>query len=278
MNRIERIQEKMPYFTKTEVEIANYILNNAQQFITQPIEETVNRLNVSKPAMIRFAKKLNYQGYSQLKFDLTYFVSNTQSLNQNCQQFNTITATISLLTDYLKSFEINIDAAQLTQLAHHIIKAKRCKIFAYHKSGATAHLLKMSVAKLGIDIDVLSDPFAIMDCIAYLNEDDLVLIYTIQDKFIFDTLIPKLSHTHIPSALISLSSTYFTYPFLDYRIILPSLYNTQGYVLDDQLVFIIYNQLLLNEINILQTEKVNRYNFPPISFFINYSAKKFLPF
>ena len=113
----------------------------------------------------------------------------------------------------------------------------------------------MSVAKLGIDIDVLSDPFAIMDCIAYLNEDDLVLIYTIQDKFIYDTLIPKLSHTHIPSALISLSSTYFTYPFLDYRIILPSLYNTQGYVLDDQLVFIIYNQLLLNEINILQTEK-----------------------
>ena len=255
MTPLERIQEKMPYFTKTEVIIANYILANSQTFAEQAIEETVSLLNVSKPAMIRFAKKLNYNGYSQFKFDLSYYLMTNQAKTETPHN-NGITDILHTISSYCIELIHNIDQGELRKVANAIINARRIKCFAYHKCFTSAYLLKVNASKLSIDIDVISDPVTMNDSLSCLDNDDLVIIYTIDDvKDIYTSLISSLLQKHIPTVLLTIAPSNSNASRVDISVTLPTLYNTFGYSIEDQLIFTIYNQLILQAIKEIQANE-----------------------
>lgn len=255
MTPLERIQEKMHYFTKTEVIIANYILNNSQTFANQAIEETVSLLNVSKPAMIRFAKKLNYNGYSQFKFDLSYYLMTIKIENQTPSN-NSVNDILQTLSSYCVELSHNLDQKALHTIANTIINARRIKLFAYHKCFTSAYLLKVNASKLKIDMDVLSDPVTMNDSITCLDNNDLVIIYTIDDvKDIYTSLIASLRSKHIPIVLLTIAPSNANASKADISVTLPTLYNALGYSIEDQLIFTIYNQLILQTIKDIQQAK-----------------------
>ena len=81
MNPLELIQHNFDSFTKTEEIIAAYVLNDPKDFARAPIETTVEACGTSKAAMIRFAKKLGYNGYAELKYELSRFLIRSSYTN-----------------------------------------------------------------------------------------------------------------------------------------------------------------------------------------------------
>lgn len=63
MSLIEKISIGMSGYTKTDKLIASYILNNVLEFTLCSISQVSDELGISKTSLIRFAKKMGFDGY-----------------------------------------------------------------------------------------------------------------------------------------------------------------------------------------------------------------------
>jgi DNA-binding MurR/RpiR family transcriptional regulator len=70
MKVILKIKEMFNDFTTTEEKIANYILNNKEKVIQLSVKELAQAADSSPASVVRFCKKINYQGYQDFKIAL----------------------------------------------------------------------------------------------------------------------------------------------------------------------------------------------------------------
>lgn len=70
MSSILKIKELLPDFTTSEKKIAQYILSDRQTVIEQTVQELSKKINVSTATLVRFAHKLGFQGFPDLKLAL----------------------------------------------------------------------------------------------------------------------------------------------------------------------------------------------------------------
>ena len=74
---LEEIQKKMPGFTKSEKQVAEYILAHANAVIELSISEIAALTNTSDATIIRFCKRLGLNGVYQLKINLSNELGNS---------------------------------------------------------------------------------------------------------------------------------------------------------------------------------------------------------
>lgn len=67
MKLIETIASNMDEYTKTEKKIATYIINNVLEFTLSTIGSVADELEVSKTSLIRFAKRMGFDGYIEFR-------------------------------------------------------------------------------------------------------------------------------------------------------------------------------------------------------------------
>ena len=76
------INIKYETFSKTEKKVADYILENPSDILPVFITELSNNCGASPASIVRFSKKLGYNGYHQFKFALAKESTN-HPLNEN---------------------------------------------------------------------------------------------------------------------------------------------------------------------------------------------------
>ena len=64
---LQRIEELMPSFSKSQKLIANYILNHYEKAAYMTALKLGNAVNVSESTVVRFAIELGFEGYPQLQ-------------------------------------------------------------------------------------------------------------------------------------------------------------------------------------------------------------------
>ena len=62
-----RIQSKYSNLTRTECKIADYVLEHSPEVAFKTLEEVANCIGVSTTSVIRFARTLEYEGYTQMQ-------------------------------------------------------------------------------------------------------------------------------------------------------------------------------------------------------------------
>ena len=60
----------LPYFTKSELKVAEYILNS-NNTINCSLSTLAKKIKVSEPTIIRFSRSIGLNGYSDLKLKLS---------------------------------------------------------------------------------------------------------------------------------------------------------------------------------------------------------------
>ena len=85
MNFKEKISIYYTSLTPTEKKICTKILDNPEIIIEHSIIEAGNLCQTSKSAMLRFAKKLQYRGYSEFKYAIEEYKNllNKPVISQN---------------------------------------------------------------------------------------------------------------------------------------------------------------------------------------------------
>ena len=97
INPVERIESYRSEYTKTDQHIAEFILSHPHAIVTNTLDELAHMSKLSPSAFVRFSKKIGYEGYSALRFDLSrYLVSrNATSQNENTDPIHAITSAYS---------------------------------------------------------------------------------------------------------------------------------------------------------------------------------------
>lgn len=243
MNPIELIQNHFEEFTKSEKEIAIYIINNPQKIFPFSISDLVKKTKASKSSIIRFTQKLGYEGFTDFKFDLR------RAIISNDNEYQDDNSIIRSYIEILNQLDATIDKKQVSAFAQRISTAKTIKIIGNGRTYNSAFQFKQRLLKIGIDSEALQEHSLIRDSLSLLNKGDMVIIFTIADNGkVYPRFFKDTNYLYDMCAITMTNNLPFKKYCQDY-IVLPKIsnyrYNT---FLDDQAIFYIFIEVLLNEI------------------------------
>ena len=200
-----------------ERKIADYILENTQNIISDSIGDFAKKCDCGNATVVRFAKRLNFSGYQALKIEIARELSSTSSISNeitkedSCYEiFNKRTNEI-LLT--LKNTESVINDKQLDEIANIIMKAKRIVVFGLGNSAAIAQDAAHKFSRLGFNAQACCDNHMQAIIASHLNRQCVAL--GISHSGSSKDIIQALQLSKIGSATTICITNYGTSPIVD---------------------------------------------------------------
>ena len=144
MNTIERIQNNLDNFSKSERKVAEVIMASPQTAIHSSIATLAKMADVSEPTVNRFCRRLDTKGFPDFKLHLAQSLANgTPYVNRNVEEndgpdaythkiFESTMACLDVAKNSLDSMQINRAVDLLTQ-------AKKISFFGLGASASVAH-------------------------------------------------------------------------------------------------------------------------------------------
>lgn len=179
------IVEKYSYFTSTELRIAEYILNNPQQFLNKTASQLADITDTSPAAIVRFAKKIGFEGYSDMKIGLAkYYNNNTpyyeKDLLVNADDTYELCGSklFAQITDVCKAISSTIDYANLANIVHRIDNADTIYLFGVGSSGTAAMDLQQKLLKLYKKVFYMQDSQINLLSTITISSKDVVIAYS----------------------------------------------------------------------------------------------------
>jgi len=144
-----------------EKKIADYILDNPQEIVGVSISELATRCGCGDATVVRFSRRLGFDGYQSLKIGIAGELSATSAVDREisredtcyeifCKRVNDISAS-------LKNTEGVLDGDALEKAAKSIMKAKRIAVFGLGNSAAIAVDAAHKFMRLGLDAQSCCD-------------------------------------------------------------------------------------------------------------------------
>jgi len=250
MNPLDLIQSYYESFTKTEKNIAVGILNDPKNFARGSIDTIIKEMNISKAALIRFAKKIGYSGYAEFKFDLSRFLVSASFTNDSeGTEDSSIQLITKLYCEYITQMNDMISPETIAEISQHILKARRTKIFAFNRTSLGAHQLQMRCLKIGIDVDVVTEYISMSDVANILGNEDYCLIFTIKDNGAqYHALVDTLNSSHCKVGLITMTPQLAFVKKCNHVVALPPISKGYAQFIDEQVLYFVFVEILLNEL------------------------------
>ena len=168
--------------TPVEKNIAEFFLNNTEKCDLS--SRTISKLlYVSEASLSRFAKKCGYKGYRELTFsyekdlefeksgipanrDVTYFTRKVYGYYNNILHDN---------------FDL-MDEDQIRRIADWLDGCRRVFIYGVGSSGLAARELQFRLMRVGVDVDVVTDPHMMKMSSVLVDKDCLVIGISLSGK------------------------------------------------------------------------------------------------
>ncbi len=180
------IKQFLPDLAPSERKIAQYLLANPMQAVSMGVQEVAGTTESSAAACIRFAKRLGFSGYTELRMALAKEVFSSEALPQ---EKPTAKITDQTTTDELMHLVINstcqslediekvLDTKHLEAAVESILASRHILISGIGASGIVASDFQQKLARLGLHASYTADSdMQIVQACAAQEEDVLVAI------------------------------------------------------------------------------------------------------
>lgn len=249
---LDIIQLNLYKFTRKERIIAEYVLEDPIRVIQLTAEKIAEETNSSKAAFIRFCQKLGYEGYSEFRFSL----SRSMVATIPTDNLNSVTLITQTYTDYISQIPKMVSQEQVREVAQLLINAKRLKFLGINRTALSAFQLRMRLARLGFDAEVIQDPAMMRDIAEYLNDEDVCVIFSIKaSSQNYGQIIHEMLSQNVKVVLLTMTPNNTFANIIHRMVTLPYISKSSSKTFyDDQAIFFIFNEILLNEIARLSQE------------------------
>ncbi len=243
-NPIDRIQSYYDDLTKTDKEIALYIINNPRDVFTQTMDRLASKAGASKSAMSRFAQRIGYNGFTEFRYDMARFMVSSSSGDEyeHLDPVDTITKTYS---DYILKLSEIVDRKQIDRIADLLANTNRIKIFGINRSGNSANQFKQRLARIGFN-NILSenDNSTIGDLIASADETDVIVVFSTTDNTGYYS--SNLKETKAKVIFITANPNLPIKKRCDEYVVVPRISrDSYASFLDDQAIFMVLIEILI---------------------------------
>lgn len=178
-----KIKEALSGLKPSEKKVANYILNNSNEIISLSINELANRGGSSEAAVVRLCKTLHYNGYKDLKIDLT---SEIASRKNEVSKYTDIKAGDNLKTiienvcrNNKKSIEDTLkvlDYEEVKKAVNALHRANRIDFYGVGASGIIALDGQQKFMRINKFCQAYTDPHLQVTAAATLKKGDVAIL------------------------------------------------------------------------------------------------------
>ena len=177
MNPLELITLHEQSFTKSDIKVRNFVLDNLEIITARSIDIIAEKAGVSKSALLRFCKKLGYEGYSEFKYEVSkYLLSGTLYNPEGVKSNQNV---VSYYVDCIQKLPNYISEEIYHRLGGFIQQAAKIRIYGLHESGLSAQYLSYRLAALGIDSEPLVFSGLFSEKASYSTANDLNIFISV---------------------------------------------------------------------------------------------------
>ena len=159
---LANIQIKMEILTETEKKVAAYILENQRKILEYTVSELAEQSGVSDATVIRFCKKVGFDGYQEFKISLAQdtilpYKQLYYDLEKGDSISEIIKKVISAEIEVLQETQSTLNDSLIQKTADAILKANRCVIVGSGGSTLIGQDFMHKLLKIGVNCSVQSD-------------------------------------------------------------------------------------------------------------------------
>ncbi len=162
---MESVMHKMRFLYKemgpSEKKIADYVLQNPQEIIGISISELAVKCGCGDATVVRFSRRLGFEGYQALKIGIAGELSAVSSVGTEIQKedscFEIFRKRIHDISVALQNTESVLDEEDLEKAANILMHAKRIVIFGLGNSAAIATDAAHKFLRLGLNAQACCD-------------------------------------------------------------------------------------------------------------------------
>lgn len=210
MSCISKINHSYDGFNKKQKMIADYILKNPQDVVKMSVQELSHHTQTAPSTIIRFAKRLGYDGYPALKIELALDLNKDAdnlfedhpSLSGSFLEFvsqehkaylNTINKTFDLL---------NLD--NLEKVVHWAKKARRIFLIGIGASSNICEDLLIKLTRIDYPAHFFKDVHVQLANSIHLTKDDLIIAISYRGNTNeINTIVNQAKARQIPTVAIT---------------------------------------------------------------------------
>lgn len=183
-----RIESSMPFLSKSEKKVGEYILNNPKKVADMSTRSLSTACQVSEPTLIRFTRKLGFNGYREFKLQLSANLVSKQlentpvrvDINDSAQEIYEKLTAFTIAS--LKSTVNTIDGNDLETAANYIYLAsqKKHQIFLSGMGASTVLIKEFQIKMMRLNIQTVfyEDIHLRLEACTNLKKDDLFICFT----------------------------------------------------------------------------------------------------
>ncbi|KAF1293056.1 MurR/RpiR family transcriptional regulator [Candidatus Enterococcus leclercqii] len=156
MELLPMISSYFPSLSKSEKKVAQSILANPDEVQKMSLNEFSMMAGVGESTIVRFARKVGFGGYQDLKFELAKSLA-TAEKDQNLVEDNDFDKVFNQYQQSLLDTRNLIEAGSVGKAAELIHGASRVVLFAVGNSGIIAEQLANRLKRLGKFVEFVRD-------------------------------------------------------------------------------------------------------------------------
>ncbi len=197
MNVVEKMHRMYSTMTDTDRRIYHRILNNSTSFSLKPIGEIASELKISQTSLMRFAKRLGFEGYAQFKKKLQEeeILSSTPAERMQRLKASKYRSSPSLLIDQeCKNISEAIENTNLEQISHLVETLMgNCRVFCVgvKEERYLAELLCYRLRFFNINVTFL--PTELVEYRELIYRSDFPVVLIVFDFFPYSKAVNHLS-------------------------------------------------------------------------------------
>lgn len=251
MNPLQIIEMKSSSFTKTELMIKDFVVDNLVLIATKTILDVAKEIPTSKSALLRFCQKCDYTGYSNFKYEISrYLYSQSVDNTKNNSKFGNI---MNSFSDSILLFNETICSDQLLKLAKDIKKARYIKIYGVNETGLAAKQLYYRLSTLGIDSEYIHESGTIYSKPLLTNSKNVIHIYfsLSAETAVIKESVKNCIESNQKYILITQNQNAKLSKNSLYTFIIPQVNTHKAMYLNPQLLNFFFVELLISAISLI---------------------------
>lgn len=249
-NPIEQIQMYYDEMTKTDREIAIYIINHPSAVITEGMNAIAKYTKSSKSAVSRFAQKIGYSGFTEFAYEMGRFLISHDN-SETPEENDPVRRITSAYANYINMIPESVSREQIDRFADLFIKSNIIKIFGINRSFNTASQFKQRLARVGFsNVMAEGDSTVIRDYMNSSVKGDLIIIFSTTDNSkTFAQMFNEFKSTKYKIVFITCNPNLPFKKKCDEYIVLPRISkDSYATFLDDQALLMIFVEILIEAI------------------------------
>jgi DNA-binding MurR/RpiR family transcriptional regulator len=165
-------------FSKTEKKVADFLMQNPSQILNLYITDLAERCGTSEATIVRFAKRLGFEGYQQLRIAIAQDTE-SRPINENISQSDRAGSIFQKVCDdiycSLEKTKKAIDSDSLERCCNAILTADNILVCGLGNSSSIAIDASHKIFRLGLNAHAYTDNHLQAIAAAHTNEKSVLI-------------------------------------------------------------------------------------------------------